>query len=244
MQNIHSNVPNQSNLDHEIANDPFPISILPRAGAKEWWDGKGEDLPLMTMGQEHPSLLVIQNLLTKEQCETLIDCFERNHEKHAEHTGVAFWDGRYIQCHDLMKHEIDATRIMQQIRHLSNLHIISEFAGGEPVFPDSAQLTRWTPGIEMRPHADNLKADGTPNATSHRTYSSILYLNDDYEGGHTYFPGFGVRIKPEAGSLLLFGAGFEYVHGVTMVTKGNRYTYGGWFTDDPHWLDRAANIVI
>ena len=227
-----------------VSNQIIPNIIVPRPNATQWWDGRGEDLPLLEMDQDHPSLLVIQNVLNPQQCQILIDCFERNYENHAEHTGVPFWDGRYIQCHDLMNHEVDATRIMQQIRHLSNLHIISEFAGGEPVFPDSAQLTRWTPGIEMRPHADNLKADGSPNATSHRTYSSILYLNDDYIGGETYFPGFGVRIKPQAGSLLLFGAGYEWVHGVTMVTSGMRYTYGGWFTDDTDWLDRTANIVF
>ena len=69
-----------------------------------------------------------------------------------------------------------------------------------------------------------------PNATAHRSFSSIIYLNDGYEGGETYFPGFGMRIKPEPGLMVLFGSGPEYVHGVTKMRSGRRSTYAGWFT--------------
>jgi leucine proline-enriched proteoglycan (leprecan) len=78
----------------------------------------------------------------------------------------------------------------------------------------------------------------------HRYFSSIIYLNDDYEGGETYFPGFGVRIKPEPGLMVLFGSGPEYVHGVTKVRSGRRYTYAGWFTFDPAHEDRQARLIF
>lgn len=219
-------------------------NIEPRPHSKDWWVGDGNSLPLLGLDEEHPSLLIIPDVLSRPQCQILIDCYERNHRERAEHTGVEFWDGRYIQFHDIMAHEVEAVRIMQQIRHFANLTIINEFAMGEPVYPDCAQIVRWHAGLEMKPHADNMKADGSPNATSHRTYSSILYLNDDYEGGHTYYPGLGVRVAPKAGSLLLFGAGYEYVHGVTKITSGLRYTYSGWFTDDIDWRDAKSLVVV
>ncbi|MEK7660656.1 MAG: 2OG-Fe(II) oxygenase [Pseudomonadota bacterium] len=224
--------------------DSLGYKIEPRPNAKDWWVGDGNSLPLLGENQEHPSLLIVKDAINPSQCKTLIDCYERNYKELAEHTGVEFWDGRYIQFHDIISHEVDAVRIMQQIRHFANLTIINEFAVGEPVYSDCSQLVRWHAGLEMKPHADNLKSDGSPNATSHRTYSSILYLNDDYEGGHTYYPGLGVRIAPKAGSLLLFGAGYEHVHGVTKITSGLRYTYSGWFTDDIGWRDEKSLIVV
>ena len=98
------------------------------------------------------------------------------------------------------------------------------------IYPDTAQIVGWKEGMEMRPHADNMMPDGGPNNSPHRNYTTIIYLNDDYEGGNTYFPSLGVRVAPKAGSLVVFGAGYEYVHGVTMVTRGKRYIYSGWFT--------------
>jgi|APTNR8051073442_1049403.scaffolds.fasta_scaffold00636_21 hypothetical protein len=218
--------------------------IEPKPQNTKWWEGDGNSFPLLEADQDHPSLLIIRDVLSLPQCQILIDCYERNYKTLAERTGVEFWDGRYIQFHDLMHHEKDAVRIMQQVRHFANLAIINEFAIGEPVYPDCAQIVRWHEGLEMTPHADNMKADGSPNATSHRTFSSVLYLNDDFEGGHTYYPGLGVRIAPKAGSLLLFGAGYEYVHGVTKVTSGLRYTYSGWFTDDIEWRDQKSLVVV
>ena len=67
-------------------------------------------------------------------------------------------------------------------------------------------MVRWHDGIERTPHADNLEPDGRPNSTPHRCFSSLLYLNDDYDGGETFLPGYGVRLRPEAGTLILFGA--------------------------------------
>jgi predicted 2-oxoglutarate/Fe(II)-dependent dioxygenase YbiX len=129
---------------------------------------------------------------------------------------------------------------MQQVR-LVALALLNRMVRSQlPLYSDTAQLVRWQEGHELTPHADNVEPDGAPNATPHRSYSSLLYLNDDYVGGETYFPGHGVRLKPEAGALVLFGAGPQYVHGVTRVTHGLRYTYAGWFTHDPQHEDRDA----
>lgn len=218
--------------------------IAPRPNQEEWWKGDGNSLPLLDENAEDSPLFIVPNFISQEQCKILIDCYERNLAQCAEHTGDAFWDGRYIQFHDIMAHEIETARIMQQIRHIASMYVLNEFVCEEPIYPDTAQLVGWSEGMDMRPHADNMEADGSPNTSSHRDYTSIIYLNDDYEGGHTYFPSLGVRVAPKAGSLVLFGAGFEYVHGVTKITSGKRYLYSGWFTHDKDWLDiNAAKII-
>jgi len=58
--------------------------------------------------------------------------------------------------------------------------------------------------------------------------SVLGYLNDDYEGGELYFPQFNHVIRPKKNMLILFPGSTHYVHGVSEVTSGTRYTISQW----------------
>lgn len=64
---------------------------------------------------------------------------------------------------------------------------------------------------------------------SSRILSSVMYLNDNYEGGDIEFINSGVRIKPEAGSIIFFPSNFLYVHEVHPITAGLRYSMPHWY---------------
>ncbi|WP_171026517.1 prolyl hydroxylase family protein [Mesorhizobium comanense] len=219
-------------------------SLASTAGRTQWWTGDPRRLTLLSPADHCPSLVRHRNLLSPEQCRLLIECFERQRPVNAARTGSEYWDGRYIWQNSLPPAEVDALRVMQQVRLLAQLAVCREFRPAQALYSDTAQLVFWPKGMELTPHADNLNPDGQPNATPHRCYSSLLYLNDDYEGGETYFPGIGVRVKPETGLMLIFGSGADYVHGVSKVTSGSRYTYAGWFTFDPAREDPNARLVF
>ncbi|XP_029287600.1 prolyl 3-hydroxylase 1 [Cottoperca gobio] len=77
-----------------------------------------------------------------------------------------------------------------------------------------------------------------PPAYTHRDYSAILYLNDDFEGGDFIFTELDAKtvtaeVRPQCGRVVGFGAGKENPHGVRAVTKGQRYAVALWFTLDP-----------
>jgi predicted 2-oxoglutarate/Fe(II)-dependent dioxygenase YbiX len=222
-----------------------PYAFPVRPGAKDWWLGDGKTFPHFLPGTPHPYLVTRRDVLSRAQCAWLIDCFERCREKYATRDPNEYWDGRYIWQNALpAESEIDAIRIMQQARYLTQAALTQFFVPGEPLYSDTAQLVRWEPGVALPPHADNIHPHGGPNDTPHRSFSSIIYLNDDYEGGETFFPGLGFRLKVEAGALIAFGAGHNYVHGVTPVTKGLRYTYAGWFTHSKANEDANAMLVF
>lgn len=215
-----------------------------KAGEHRWWEGDATQLPYWPVQQPHPHILMLPAVLNADQCRLLIDCFELNRVTSAARTQDEYWDGRFIWSNQLPRTEIKALRLMQQLRFFSTLKLIERFRPADVLYSDTAQLVRWLPGHELIPHADNINPEGTPNVTAHRSFSSILYLNDDYDGGETFFPGHNLRIKPQPGTLVLFGAGCDYVHGVTRVTRGQRYTYAGWFTHDPAWEDREAGVIF
>jgi predicted 2-oxoglutarate/Fe(II)-dependent dioxygenase YbiX len=230
-----------------VANDDGRVVVngafAPVTGASEWWVGDGNQFPCWHASLKHAAFVLIPNVLSSVQCKLLVDCFEAHQTSLAPVSGDAYWDGRYIFSDQLPVEALDAHRIMQQVRHLSTHLLMQRFSPNRVIYSDTAQLVRWHEGLQLTPHADNLEPDGRPNGTPHRSHASILYLNDDYEGGHTFFPGYGVRIKPEPGTLLLFGAGPEHVHGITPVVSGLRYTYAGWFTHDATREECTARVV-
>lgn len=77
-----------------------------------------------------------------------------------------------------------------------------------------------------------------PPAYTHRDYSAILYLNDDFQGGEFIFTELDAKtvtaeVRPKCGRVVGFGAGKENPHGVKAVTRGQRCAVALWFTLDP-----------
>ena len=77
------------------------------------------------------------------------------------------------------------------------------------------EIVKWPTGSKMTLHRD----EGD-------TFSWIIYLNDDFEGGETVID--GIKIQPKIGRLVLFSNGF-YEHEVKEITKGTRYTLIAWY---------------
>ena len=80
---------------------------------------------------------------------------------------------------------------------------------------DNMEIVKWPTGSKMTLHRD----EGD-------TFSWIIYLNDDFEGGETVID--GIKIQPKIGRLVLFSNGF-YEHEVKEITKGTRYTLIAWY---------------
>jgi len=64
---------------------------------------------------------------------------------------------------------------------------------------------------------------------SSRLISTVSYLNDNYDGGEIEFRQSGVKIKPEAGSIVFFPSNYLYVHEIMPITSGTRYSMPHWY---------------
>lgn len=74
--------------------------------------------------------------------------------------------------------------------------------------------------------------DWIPNHTPTRSYTNILYLNDDFGGGETHFPHLGVQCKPKVGTLLMFNSNGIHEHGVRPVEANSRLNISAWFASE------------
>jgi hypothetical protein len=91
-------------------------------------------------------------------------------------------------------------------------------------------IMKWRPGIEQRPHADKQLNNGEPNAFVNYDLNSLFYYNDDFEGGELFYPQHDIVIKPKPGLAIAHPGDVNYLHGVTMITSGNRYTTPSFYS--------------
>ena len=56
----------------------------------------------------------------------------------------------------------------------------------------------------------------------------MFYLNDVKEGGETEFYHQKIKIKPKAGTLVLFPAGFTHTHKGNMPISNDKYIITTW----------------
>ena len=61
-----------------------------------------------------------------------------------------------------------------------------------------------------------------------RAFVFSIYLNDVEEGGETEFLHFSKRIKPKRGRIVIWPAGFPYVHRGNSPLSGEKYILTSW----------------
>lgn len=150
-----------------------------------------------------------------------------------------FWDGRVINA-DKISDSVVRDKLIAN-RNFLKAELAARTAGitDEPLYGDTLQIVRWLPGYELQPHADRENPDGSPHPYPWRDFAAITFLNDDFDGGRLYFPKREQIITPEPGTAIIFPGSVEFLHGVTAVTAGVRYTLASFLT---HAVDHADNI--
>jgi hypothetical protein len=171
----------------------------------------------------------VEDFISKEDCDYLVNLAETTDMW--EGGGNEFWDGRVINYTTILKHDRYAAEIMLDANIRCKSFIDSTFDCEDPVYSDTLQMIRWFPGMEQHPHADDM-TNTDIKGFEHRVFGSIIYLNNNYDGGHTFYPNFDFEIIPEKGKLAVHPGDAEHLHGVTKITGGLRYTIASFWTHD------------
>ena len=187
-------------------------------------------------GNSSEMIVELENFMTQEE----IDFLEKAAksltiwdvtESHVNENGTVVYDADYWKDRVATRQSLDkndptiAPVIAGLFERLKP--IVEEFYKVE-VIPTGTTIVKWLPGQFQNPHADKELHDGpdagTPNDFPNYDLSSLFYLNDDYEGGELYFPLQGVQFKPKKGAAYFFPGDKNYIHGVTEIKSGIRYT--------------------
>jgi hypothetical protein len=172
---------------------------------------------------------VIKNFISKEDSDYLVGLAKS--WKYWESGGTDFWADRVINYHSVLDFDKKAATIMLKANNDCSKIIKKEYGLDFPVYSDTLQMIRWFPGMEQGPHADDM-TNSDFKGFEHRAFGSIIYLNEDYSGGHTFYPNFDIEVVPETGSIAIHPGDPEHLHGVTKIENGMRYTIASFWTFD------------
>jgi hypothetical protein len=134
------------------------------------------------------------------------------------------WDKRSVNVHGLIGDKITLS-VMLKLHNLTKKEIANNLNPEKEIRPELMQFQRtFETKQDQPPHSDSTGNSGEDNGTSHRKFSSLIYLNDQFSGGNLWFPNQDKEVVPKPNTLIIFPSTFEYSHGVKQVTSGVRYS--------------------
>jgi len=90
--------------------------------------------------------------------------------------------------------------------------------GIQYIDPSPISISKYVKGATMGPHVDWYGDESVEPIMS-----AVTYLNDDMVGGELYFKNQDVKIKPKAGSIVVFPSVDPFVHESLPILDGHKY---------------------
>lgn len=161
-----------------------------------------------------------EGFLSSDECTYLINSAVSQNKWLKSSQTMPFWGDRNTPLFNLFYHATDKTYAKQLVLKIHDelkLLIKEKFACGQDIFCDQIGIVRWPVGSWQMPHIDQV-----PYLS--RVCGSVIYLNDDYDGGETFYSFFDKTMKPTRGKMFAHSPDNEHFHGVTKIGKCTRYT--------------------
>jgi len=199
--------------------------------------------PLPPPPARDPAIVVVDDVLSRAQCEALVSIFEAS--EHFE--GNLYSDGQVKVNHAFKKarefdisataHTDAAWAAVDRLLLSALTRLLAEYEARVPVVrtlknpldDEGFRMKRYlNDGTEHHHyHADSGQE---PLGAPRRIIAFLLYVNDVEVGGETVFLNQGVAVKPRCGRALLFPTAFTYVHAGRRPVSGPKYVVADFIT--------------
>jgi hypothetical protein len=193
-------------------------------------------------GDSADNIVTLEDFMTEEELLKLNNFIRNNEswdvtETHYNENGTViydsdYWANRVATYPTIEKVNPEIPKIIEGM--VARLKIEVDKFFNVDAEPTSPAMVRWLPGQLQMPHADKELHDGPdagkPNDFPYYDIAGLFYINDDYEGGELYFPNQGIKFKPKAGAAYFFPGDMNYIHGVSQIKSGIRYTVPFFWT--------------
>jgi hypothetical protein len=193
-------------------------------------------------GDSPDNIVALENFMTDEELSYLNSFIRQNTEwdvteTHYNENGTViydsgYWANRVATYPTIERVDPEVPKVIQGMVERLKVEVDKFFK--VDASPTSPAMVRWLPGQFQMPHADKELHEGPdagkPNDFPYYDIAGLFYINDDYEGGELYFPNQGIRFKPKAGAAYFFPGDMHYVHGVSEIKSGIRYTVPFFWT--------------
>jgi len=181
---------------------------------------------------------VYKNCLSPKQVSAFIRFFK---EKHFRQSSIIRPNGeqvvdttnRCVEDYNIdLEKSITETHWYQYIKRRMFL-VYQKYREDKKILPqvhDTQEITllKYSAGGFYKVHVDS-------SAKIPREISVIIFLNNDYEGGHLHFydtehKKIILDIKPEIGTMVIWPSSFLFPHAAAPTTKGTRFVIVSWLS--------------
>lgn len=186
--------------------------------------------------EKYPEILVVDNLLTREECQQAIQHME-NLTANDYSKEINNRPDRQDDCIHITIACLEGFSITNNFMKRFHGPVLNEYIARFPM------LAYKTLGA-LQCKAQRTKAGGgfhdwhyesADGQTSDRVLTYTLYLNDDFEAGETEFLYQNLRVEPVPGRCVVFPTNFLYTHRGNPPIGGTKYILTGWVLDlDPY----------
>jgi hypothetical protein len=181
---------------------------------------------------------IYDNYILKDECDKAIKLYENEVKLHGTLNRLQFEGSSVLEKKDNFKfingenidlwwEDLKTTMLNFNIawnHYLQNTGA-KEAYGGIPFHFTTLKIQKTLPtqGYHLWHVEHNKGFDNEP-----RAFVFSIYLNDVEEGGETEFLNFSRRVKPKAGRIVIWPAGFPYVHRGNPPLAGEKYILTSW----------------
>lgn len=178
---------------------------------------------------------IYENLITQDYCKELISKFESLSDAgfsvdRITHDGVSntYQDDDSIFCTQISVEDMKCMQVFFgalwecAYPDYAEKYSILKLAEKHWTYEAKMQRTKVGQGFHQW-HFESASRD-----SSKRLLTWLLYLNDVDDGGETEFLYLHKRVKPKAGTLVIFPAGFTHTHRGNPPLANTKYTITGW----------------
>jgi hypothetical protein len=188
---------------------------------------------------------IIDDFLSEKECQDIVSFVKTIEPWEQDDPGVEIWNNRILTDYTVLTvHSEEVGKKLYEIKNRIATKI-KELYEVEEIYADLLSVSRWFPGMDQSPHADDMSnvPEEKNEWFNHRDFGSVIYLNTDYSGGNTYYPDHGIEVVPKVGTLVLHPASPDHLHGVTKIEDGMRYTISSFWTSDKTYDQDSINNI-
>ena len=170
-------------------------------------------------------IYIEENYITREECEEFIKLSKDNQKPILHGDSIQGADTYFTNVEwknngaSYLGGDIDVVIPSLEDKVVASVNSLCKSFDGSAEL-DYVGIVRWPVGTFMKPHVDD------NNVHNPDVFAAMLYLNEEFSGGHTMFEEY--TIKPKTGKLIVF-SNSQLLHYVSKVEDSERFVLSFWY---------------